>query len=353
MFKKTSIGSCTLGLLITFNALNANANCNNPIAKIASMQGSVHIQKSGNRNWLDAQIEDNLCPGDMLRTSRLSRATIVRPSGSGFDLDQNTTLTFNKSDKDAAVSKNWYLKLWQGLMYIRGKQPERYDVHTPFINAVHKGTEFLVAVDDSQAEITVYDGLVSGENKLGQVDIKPGQKGVASATSAPRVQSITVKPEDAVQWALYYPPVIDTGNIAGVDPSLNPAITAYNQGNLMQALAELDNIPQSRQTPAYLTLKAGLLLTVGRVDEAQPLIAQAQQQQPHNPDALALQAIINVTKNRQQQALDLANKAVTNNPNSTTALIAQSYAQQSLFKLEDAILSTTQATRLNPHNALA
>lgn len=198
--------ACAFGLLVSC-ANQALAGCDRPLATVVSAQGQVHVQAYGSQHWQEAHKDDTLCPGDMLRTAKLSRATIVRPSGSGFTLDQNSALTFTRP-KNQECKDGWYMSLLRGIMYIRGRLPDCYNIQTPFINAVHKGTEFLVAVNDSSAEITVYDGLVAGENNLGKIDIKPGQKGTATATRAPSVQAITIRPEDAVQWALYYPPVI-------------------------------------------------------------------------------------------------------------------------------------------------
>ena len=130
-------------------------------------------------------------------------------------------------------------------------------------------------------------------------------------------------------------------------------LAAYRHGDSLLALTKLGEIPTSQQNTAYLALKAALLLTVGRVDEAQPLIQQIQRLEPNNSNAFALQTLIGVALNQQAAALDNANKAVAANPKSAVALIAQSYAYQAQFNIDAAMKATQAATALTPNNALA
>ncbi|ESS72753.1 TonB-dependent receptor [Methyloglobulus morosus KoM1] len=329
----------------------ASAACSQPIAKIASAQGKVDVLGFGALGWKSTHANDMLCPGDTLRTAKWSRATLGLTSGAVLTVDQNTTMTFSAPQEKAA---SWFVNLLKGAAFFRSRQPQNLDVNTPFINAVHEGTEFLVAVSSKSTEISVFDGKVSGENAAGKITINKGYKGIAEAKSRPQVQAIKITPEDTVQWSLYYPPIIEeTKRRAGVDSQLNGALAVYHDGDSQLALARLDEIPTARQNANYLTLKAALLLTVGRVDEAQPLIQQAQSLEPNNSDAFALQAVIAVAKNKQQVAIDNANKAIAVNPQSPVAFIAQSYAYQSLFNIDEALKSTQTAIRLAPENALA
>lgn len=341
--------------LITPSYLLAGSRCENPVAKVLSTQGRVEVQSFGSTTWQRVDKEAPLCNGDMVRTARWSRATIVRPSGSGFTMPQNGTLTVSAPTEDNKEQPSWYIKLLHGAAFFRSRQPERFNIQTPFINAVHKGTEFLVEVTDDKTEISVFDGQVSGQNASGQILINKGYKGIAQAHQPPQLQTLKISPEDAVQWVLYYPPIIDYTQTSGQssDSSLNAALAAYRNGDVVQALGLLEAIPSNQQTPQYLILRAALLLTAGRVDETQALINQIQQLEPNNSEAHALQAIIAVAKNRQQEALAIANKAVTANPKSPTAQIAQSYAYQALFNIEAALKATQEATKLAPDNALA
>jgi Flp pilus assembly protein TadD len=336
--------------------LEASPQCKRWIAKVASIQGQVDTQHSDEADWQSAHEDDVFCAGDKVRTSKWSRSTLILSNKSVVTLDQNTTLIFPEAEESPENSANWFLNLIEGSSFFRSRETQRLNIQTPFINAVHEGTEFLVAVTRKKTEISVFDGQVSAENSAGRIKINKGFKGIAEAGRPPQVQALKITPEDAVQWTLYYPPIVDSSASSVsliADSRFNAALVAYRQGDVYQALTKLDGVPVDQQNTRYLTLKAALLLTVGRLDEAQLLIHQTQISEPNNSDAFALQAIIAVVKNQQQTALDLANQAVKANPDSAVAKIAQSYAYQAHFNIDEASKATKEATRLAPENALA
>lgn len=332
----------------------ASEHCQESVAKVLSTQGRVEVQASGSTGWRRIRDDDMLCDGDVVHTFRWSRVTIVRPSGSGFTMSQNGTLTVTSPPEATSQSQQkaaWYIKLLQGAAFFRSRQPERFSIQTPFINAVHKGTEFLVDVSGESAEISVFDGQVEGKNAAGTVNIGKGNKGIARPGRAPQVRTLTIAPEDAVQWALYYPTIIDD-NRTGVN-ELDAVLAAYRDGDLQTALDRLDGMPSGRENNRYLTLKAALFLSVGSVEDSQTLIDRVLSMSSRDSEALALKAVIAVAKNRPQQAMQLAQQAVDSDRESLVALMAQSYAYQALFDVESALKAAIQATVLKPHHALA
>jgi len=166
-----------------------------------------------------------------------------------------------------------------------------------------------------------------------------------------------IHPLDAVQWALHYPTLInyrpDANQANLLPPEIRNAINYYQQGKPAKALAELDHLTAEEHTVATLLYRAGLLLTVGRVQAARSDLQQALQREPGNSDALALRAMIFVVRNRKQEALVLAEQAVRNHPASSAAKLALSYAQQAHFQIEAALANTEEVTRLDSQNALA
>ncbi|MGZ8947608.1 MAG: tetratricopeptide repeat protein, partial [Methylococcaceae bacterium] len=332
--------------------LEAAPGCSTWIAKAESTQGKVDTQPSGSANWQSVRINDTFCPGDKVRTAKWSRSTLRLKNESVITIDQNSTLVFSEP---AEAEGGWFLKLIDGSTFFRSRQPQRLNIQTPFINAIHEGTEFLVTVGNQQAVISVFDGQVTGENAAGRISIKKGFSGIAQNGAVPRLQALTVTPQDAVQWALYYPPVITykPAKLSPVSPAIQSVLNAYRQGDHYQALSRLEALPSSEQNAQILALKASLLLSAGRVDEANATLQRILQSEPRNSDAFALQAIIAITKNQQQTALDFAGKAVALDPQSSAAQIALSYAHQSMLKIEPALTAAEAATRLSPDNALA
>jgi Tfp pilus assembly protein PilF len=340
-------------LLLTAPSLNAESKCTQIVAKVASAQGVVVLRAYQSKEWRRVYSDEPICAGSTIKTLVRSRATLIESSLAVITLDQHSTLTFVAPPAQDKVS-SWFINLLEGKFLFRSRETQKLNIQTPFINAVHEGTEFIVAVNEKKAEISVLDGQVAGENSAGKIKIAKGYKGVAEAGQQPVVKALSITPDDAVQWALYYPPIIDVSPQTQVGSSINSALMAYRQGDITEALAKLDQVPASIQDRIqHHILKSGLLLTTGRLDEAQPLIDHVLQQQPNNSEALALQSIIAVTKNQQDYALNWAKKAVSNNPGSAVAQIAQSYAQQALFNLDDALKSAQEATRISPENALA
>lgn len=338
--------------LITPGYLSASVNCDKTVAQMLSTQGKVDTQHLGSPGWLSAKQDDEFCPGDKIRTAKWSRATLRLGNESIVTLDQSSTLMFSEPE---TKTPGWLLSLMDGVGFFRSRRTQQLNIKTPFVNAVHEGTEFLVRVDDTHTEITVFDGRVAAQNKAGRVQIKQGYSAITQKGQAPRTQPLLMKPEDAVQWALYYPAIIDDQNRQNFffTPGLQAALRAYRQGDTYQALAGLEALPATQQDTRYFTLKAALLLNVGRVDEAQNAIDTVLDRNANNSVAFAFQSVIAVSKNRQNAALELARKAVSLDPQSAAAYMSLSYACQALFKLEGALQAAQEATRLSPENALA
>ncbi len=336
------------GILIVSSGVQAEHLCSQWLAKIISSQGKVDIQYAGQSDWKTVNSDQTFCDNDKIRTRKHSRATLLLRNESRATLKQSSTLIFLPPEQKTS---SWYLKLLEGASFFRSREPQRLNIQTPFINAVHQGTEFLVTVDSEHAEIKVFDGQVAANNKQGEIQIKQGFTGVAYESQTPQVKALAIRPEDAVQWTLYYPPVINIEK--GRVSKLNADDNQQQIGNLDKSLNLLDKNQDLQNDSHHLTYIASLLLSVGSVDEALKFIDQAQTLEPGYSDALALRAIISVVKNRQDEALNFAQKATTQNPQSATAQIALSYAYQSKFKIESALEATQKAVELSPDNALA
>ena len=91
---------------------------------------------------------------------------------------------------------------------------------------------------------------------------------------------IVARPRDAVAWALYYPPIL--AELAGggapprpLPPGLQAAIERVAANDYAGALAALEAVPEAARDARYYTYRAGVLLNVGRVDEAAAAIQRA------------------------------------------------------------------------------
>ncbi|MCZ6484308.1 MAG: TonB-dependent receptor, partial [Acidobacteria bacterium] len=183
------------------------------------------------------------------------------------------------------------------------------------------------------------------------------QSGIALAGQPPQLR-IVARPRDAVQWAIYYQPIltplIDPSAPATVQNlALRESLEAFSQGDLTAAFDRLEGIAGPARNERFYLYRAGLLLAVGRVEEASLDIDQALVLAPESGEAYALRAVISIAQNDPEQALVNGGEAVARSPRSSAARIALSYAQQANFELEAARETLFQAVQDQPDDNLA
>ena len=257
-----------------------------------------------------------------------SRAVLQLPNETLIHLDEGSVFTLRAIEPD----KPAWLDLLRGALHIISRVPRALNIRTPLVNAGIEGTEFALRVDPARAELWVYEGRVRFSNTLGQLLIASGEAAAAAPGRAPE-RRIVVKPRRAVEWALYYPPLLDS-RPESYPEALRPAVLAYRRNDFTAAFAALDGVPEGARDARYHTLRAGLLLSVGRVPEAERDLTSAQRLDPKNGTAYALRSVIAVVRNEQEEALKLAAEAVRLAPGSATPYVARSYAEQSAFEIE-------------------
>jgi tetratricopeptide (TPR) repeat protein len=344
----------SVSLVLTTPATSQAQACKQWVAKMVSVQGTVQVKRESGTQWQAVKLNETYCPGDTIRVQDRSRAELALPNQPVLRLDQNTTLTLRgmKEEKTSLVD------LAKGAAHFFSRSPRSLSVSTAFVNAGVEGTEFFVRVDENSTFISVFEGKVLAVNQAGSLAIAGGQSAMAESGRAPIPRTV-IRPRDAVQWTLYYPPVLSfrPTDFQGLSPTememVNQSLEAYRQGNLTGAFESLGEAPQKADDPRLFNYRASLLLAVGRADEAKKDIEQALKINQANSDALTLQASIAVAQNQKEEALGLAKKAVESDPKSASALIALSYAQQANFNLDGALKSLREAVQVQPDNALA
>ena len=306
---------CLICHFCTISAAATAERCANPAGRLVSVQGEVSVQAAGASSWIAAGLDLRLCPGDTLRVGENGRAAVVLANESVLRVGQNSALSF----AEPTTGKVSLLKLLQGILHIFSHRPHSLNIATPFVSGGVEGTEFLVRVMPDHAVITVFEGRVMAANGQGQLAVTSGQSIIAAAGQAPRYETV-VRPRDAVQWTLYYPPISDrTGDAAGKGSSpLSAAVDA---------------------------------LAVGRTDEARQLIAGVLDKDSGNAEALALLAIIELVQNNSDEARRLAEQASSAAPTSVAAAMSMAYVQQATFDIPGALATLEQARQANPDSA--
>jgi tetratricopeptide (TPR) repeat protein len=321
---------------------------NNYAAKVVSLQGTLYFDPDGKHHWQPAQLNETLCEGSRVQVDANSRASLLLTNGITLRLDAGTVLSLNGLVPD----KPTLLELFKGFVHFISRTPKHLQINTPIANAGPEGTEFAMSVDDNNASLWVYEGGVKFFNDKGSIHLSPGQGAQAQKGQAPQAH-IDIKPKDAVNWALYYPPILPyPGAATAIDSDIHTAVQDFRQGRINTALSRLDRLPAAQQTPYFHKVRGAILLSVGQDKLALQNIHTLLEQKPNDAEALALQSVIALTQNRKDEAYTLANRAVSANPQSATAYSALSYAEQGRFQLDKAQSAANQATKLAPHDAM-
>ena len=223
------------------------------------------------------------------------------------------------------------------------------------MNATVEGTEFVLRVGETETELIVFEGRVRFENAAGGLVVASREAALARAGEAP-VRRVLVKPREAVEWALYYPPLIDLQRIERGSErdaaALREAASAYRRNDLATAFTALDRVPRGARGEAYFLLRAGLLLSVGRVREAEAALAEAEHADPKSGGASALRSVIALVRDQKDEALRLAQAGAMLDPRSPLPESALSYAYQGRFEIERALEHARRAVDLSPEDAL-
>ncbi|MEE9411415.1 MAG: FecR domain-containing protein, partial [Methylococcales bacterium] len=228
-------------LFFTVSSVAVGEPCNQWVAKITSMQGVVEIRKNSSPVWLPAKLNDSLCTSDSVRTASRSRATLLVHEETFVVLQERSTVSFSDDRKTEKNLFSKVLSLFSGGAYFRSRRPREMGIETPFVNAMHDGTEFLVTVNQDNTQVVVFDGVVVASNSLGEVNISEGQSALAMKDQAP-VLGPRIELRDAVQWTLYYPPVIDytTVNQDSSSSTHKPVLDRFQNNDLAGAFEQLD-----------------------------------------------------------------------------------------------------------------
>jgi Flp pilus assembly protein TadD len=304
-------------LALLTHSVNAATVCDNIAGKLASIEGQVTVQSTGQAGWQAVALNQSLCAGDTVRTAEHSRATVVLTNQAVLRIDQNTAMRLDNINP--AAEEKSFLSLVKGTLQSFSRKPRSFEVSTPYLNGSIEGTEFVFRTDAAGSELTVIEGVVKASNPQGSTSVSGGQAAQAQAGQAPLTRTV-VHPRDAAQWSLYYPPVLAAGS-EEVSPALQQAASDLSVGRVAEALIGVEQA-----------------ITEGGVDAG---------------PAYALRAVINLVQNRYDSSLADAQRAVALSPDSTAAKIAYSYALQAGFRLPEARDVLQPAVTVHPEDALA
>ena len=293
--------------------------------------------KRGAGAWQKAEPILPLAPGDKVKTGKRSRAAVRLTDLSVMRLDQTTVFEVGSASGSAGAGS---IDLKQGGAYFfsRERAPEMR-ITTPAANGALRGTMLIVRVTPALTTLlTVLEGEVELSNAQGRVTLGSGDKGEVQMGKAPRKTAV-LNAVNILQWALYYPGVLDPQELnmgTGEERAVAASLAAYRTGDLLGALEKYPANYQPRSAAARL-YHAGVLLAVGRVDEAQASMSAV-------PRGLAGRRALE----QMIAAVKFEDWSDGGEPQTAGEWMAESYYLQSKSQLDRAREAARKATELAP-----
>jgi len=304
---------------------------------LVEKEGKVEIARKGSTTWNAAQVDEKLQPGDRLRTGLRSRATL---RWSELSVLRISELTSMEVQPPATAANKAQVDLRSGAAYFFSREkPTEVQFRTPVASGAIRGTEFsLTVAEDGKTELALLDGQVDLSNAQGATTLKSGELGTVAPGQAP-VKTALINAINVIQWVLYYPAVLDPDELGLADVEKNSvarSLDAYRQGDL---LAALGNYPEGRSpaTDPERALHAQLMLSVGRVDQAEADLKGAAS---NSPAGNALHELIAAVKHQLVPSLP--------HPATASEWMARSYYLQSRGDLLEALKAARIASAKSP-----
>lgn len=328
---------------ISFIPSPANAASAAPLAteeiRVVEATGLVETRRLGQPGWTRATNDLVLHPGDQLRTSEASRATIQFSDHSVLRVDQSSVLEI-RSPGTSGPWKELLLRIGT-LFFFDRERPSTFRISTPTTTSAIRGTEFLLSVTnaDGATELAMLDGVVDLTANGVTVEVNSGQRATAAPGQSPRVSPAQFA-HHWIQWCLYYPAVLDPEDLPWTPharAALGPSIAAYLEGDLPEALARIPTEP-SFEGDAPALFAAALRISVGQIADFEQFAARLTS--PPAP-VRALQWMIAVVRQD-----PLPTHAT---PTTASEWLAWSYVLQARLDLPAAAQAASEATRLAPN----
>jgi len=308
---------------------------------LLEVAGRVERMNAGGTNWQTAIVGADLGPGDRVRTRGKSRAAVQLSDRSVIRLDEQTTLEILPPRHE----EKHRFSLPKGALYFFNREkPADVEFDTPLAAGAIRGTEFLleVAASTSELRLALIDGLVSLQTGTGEISLQGGEDLHIRGGEAPQKTAL-VNANNAIQWALYYPAVLEPGELhlsTEDTDALAEVLAKYNSGDLLAALAAWPAELQADSDGGRL-LYASLELAVGQVAAAEHVLAEL----PQAATTTALRELIQTVKGETN-----ANNSL---PATASEWLARSYALQARADLPGALAAAQAAVNLGPECGFA
>lgn len=295
-------------------------------AKLLEKENEVVAQRQG-AGWQSATIGMGLLMRDRVRTGFRSRAVLALTDRTFGRMDERTFAEIGTSS----------IKIFEGSLYAYSRERgPGLEIETRSANGIFRGTQVVVRVTPAgKTLLSVLEGEVDLFNVHGRVILRSGEQGEAEIGKAPRKTAV-IAATNLLQWALYYPGVLDPGALGlskAEEASVAASLAAYRVGDLLGALEKYPKNYRPNSAAARL-YQAGVVLAVGRVDEARRELAGVRSDAPGRR---ALEEMI--------AAVNFLERDISKTPSTASEWLARSYYLQSRDEIPGRLAKALDAAR--------
>jgi hypothetical protein len=171
--------ACVLATTLVFAASSATA-ADNGTWTVSKSSGEVWMTASGVQQ-ASLKPDEVLKPGDTIRTGRNGRVLLTR--GEETILIAPNSVVGLPTEKKDGLATTIVQQAGSILLEVEKKNVKHFEVETPYLAAVVKGTQFRVTVNASSTSVDVLRGQVQvSDFRSGQIaQVMPGQHATAFA----------------------------------------------------------------------------------------------------------------------------------------------------------------------------
>jgi len=171
---------CVLTVAVALVASSPALAGDDGVWSISKSSGEVWVTTNG-AEQASLRQEDPLKPGDVIRTGRNGRVLLVR--GEETILVSPNSVIGLPTEKKDGMSTTILQQAGSILLEVEKRNVKHFEVETPYLAAVVKGTHFSVTVNAASTSVNVERGQVEvSDFKTGQIaQILPGQTATSFA----------------------------------------------------------------------------------------------------------------------------------------------------------------------------
>ncbi|MBK3666820.1 FecR domain-containing protein [Bradyrhizobium diazoefficiens] len=169
---------CALMAALILGTASGASAADDGVWSVSKSSGEVWLATSGAQQ-VSLNQEETLKPGDTIRTGRNGRVLLVR--GEETILISPNSVVGVPTEKMEGLSTTIIQQAGSILLEVEKRNVKHFEVETPYLAAVVKGTHFSVTVDAGSTKVGVLRGQVEvSDFRTGQIaQVMPGQVATA------------------------------------------------------------------------------------------------------------------------------------------------------------------------------